>query len=288
MKDPGVDLSPRPPLGVVAQGEAHPHAGGRDRRDPAGQGGRTGSIGSLLLGIPGPDGLQYAGRVGSGFSDSTLAKLDERADAAADRREPVRRHPRGATPRMRCGCAPRWSARWSSPSSRRTASCATRAGGAFGPTSRPTRSSARAELRRGRRARRDPRARAGTSSARRRSARRGIPAACRGSRPSARRCSAAASTTTCALKTGAPRVSCHTCTSCTSTTPGVERMCSRISSTCMPCGRRLGEHRDDLAQQRDRARDDHRRDEERRDRVGRHPAGRDDHDRGDDDDAPSR
>ncbi|WP_457100298.1 ATP-dependent DNA ligase [Microbacterium sp. P5_E9] len=42
-----------------------------------GRGGRTGSIGSLLLGIPGPAGLQYAGRVGSGFSDSTLAKLDE-------------------------------------------------------------------------------------------------------------------------------------------------------------------------------------------------------------------
>ncbi len=40
-----------------------------------GRGGRTGSIGSLLLGIPGPDGLQYAGRVGSGFSDATLAKL---------------------------------------------------------------------------------------------------------------------------------------------------------------------------------------------------------------------
>ena len=42
-----------------------------------GRGGRTGSIGSLLLGIPGPNGLQYAGRVGSGFSDTTLAKLTE-------------------------------------------------------------------------------------------------------------------------------------------------------------------------------------------------------------------
>lgn len=40
-----------------------------------GKGGRTGTFGSLLLGIPGPDGLQYAGRVGSGFSDSTLAIL---------------------------------------------------------------------------------------------------------------------------------------------------------------------------------------------------------------------
>ncbi|HYI50611.1 MAG TPA: non-homologous end-joining DNA ligase, partial [Microbacterium sp.] len=40
-----------------------------------GKGGRNGTIGSLLLGIPGSDGLQYAGRVGSGFSDSTLATL---------------------------------------------------------------------------------------------------------------------------------------------------------------------------------------------------------------------
>ncbi len=42
-----------------------------------GKGLRSGGIGSLLLGIPGPDGLQYAGRVGSGFSDATLARLEE-------------------------------------------------------------------------------------------------------------------------------------------------------------------------------------------------------------------
>jgi len=41
-----------------------------------GQGNRRGGIGSLLVGVPGPDGLQYAGRVGSGFSDATLARLD--------------------------------------------------------------------------------------------------------------------------------------------------------------------------------------------------------------------
>jgi bifunctional non-homologous end joining protein LigD len=41
-----------------------------------GRGGRTGSIGSLLLGVPGKDGLDYVGRVGSGFSESTLAKLE--------------------------------------------------------------------------------------------------------------------------------------------------------------------------------------------------------------------
>lgn len=42
-----------------------------------GRGGRSGSIGSLLVGVPGPDGLQYAGRVGTGFSDATLARLTE-------------------------------------------------------------------------------------------------------------------------------------------------------------------------------------------------------------------
>ncbi|WP_439592374.1 ATP-dependent DNA ligase [Microbacterium sp.] len=42
-----------------------------------GRGLRSGSIGSLLLGIPGPDGLQYAGRVGSGFSEKTLALLEK-------------------------------------------------------------------------------------------------------------------------------------------------------------------------------------------------------------------
>ncbi|MCM3696300.1 ATP-dependent DNA ligase [Microbacterium oleivorans] len=41
-----------------------------------GKGGRTGEIGSLLMGIPTPDGLHYVGRVGSGFGDATLARLD--------------------------------------------------------------------------------------------------------------------------------------------------------------------------------------------------------------------
>ncbi|MCR2809238.1 MULTISPECIES: ATP-dependent DNA ligase [unclassified Microbacterium] len=40
-----------------------------------GQGGRAHTFGSLLLGIPGADGLQYAGRVGTGFSDATLRSL---------------------------------------------------------------------------------------------------------------------------------------------------------------------------------------------------------------------
>ncbi|MCK6067901.1 MULTISPECIES: ATP-dependent DNA ligase [Microbacterium] len=43
-----------------------------------GKGGRSGTIGSLLLGVPGDDGLHYAGRVGSGFSEATLAQLEAR------------------------------------------------------------------------------------------------------------------------------------------------------------------------------------------------------------------
>jgi bifunctional non-homologous end joining protein LigD len=42
-----------------------------------GRGGRTGQIGSLLLGIPDGEGLRYVGRVGSGFSESTLERLQE-------------------------------------------------------------------------------------------------------------------------------------------------------------------------------------------------------------------
>lgn len=44
----------------------------------AGEGRRTGSIGSLLLGVPGPGGLRYAGRVGTGFTGKTLVLLEER------------------------------------------------------------------------------------------------------------------------------------------------------------------------------------------------------------------
>ncbi|WP_434970216.1 ATP-dependent DNA ligase [Microbacterium sp. bgisy207] len=40
-----------------------------------GQGGRSGAIGSLLVGIPGSDGLHYAGRVGTGFTETSLATL---------------------------------------------------------------------------------------------------------------------------------------------------------------------------------------------------------------------
>jgi bifunctional non-homologous end joining protein LigD len=42
----------------------------------SGAGRRAGSIGSLLLGVPGPDGLAFAGHVGTGFTDKMLRDLE--------------------------------------------------------------------------------------------------------------------------------------------------------------------------------------------------------------------
>lgn len=42
-----------------------------------GKGRRSGSIGALLLGVPGPSGLQYVGKVGTGFTDTSLQALSE-------------------------------------------------------------------------------------------------------------------------------------------------------------------------------------------------------------------
>lgn len=48
-----------------------------------GVGTREGRIRSLLVGIPGEEGLEYAGRVGSGFRERELDRLLERLDALA-------------------------------------------------------------------------------------------------------------------------------------------------------------------------------------------------------------
>ena len=46
-----------------------------------GQGRRSGGVGSLLLGIPGPEGLEFVGHVGTGFTDASLADLAARLSA---------------------------------------------------------------------------------------------------------------------------------------------------------------------------------------------------------------
>lgn len=43
-----------------------------------GQGRRDGTLGALLLGVPGADGLSYIGNVGTGFTDATLRALHTR------------------------------------------------------------------------------------------------------------------------------------------------------------------------------------------------------------------
>jgi bifunctional non-homologous end joining protein LigD len=43
-----------------------------------GEGNRAGQIGSLLIGVQGPEGLDYAGHVGTGFTQQTLAMLGQR------------------------------------------------------------------------------------------------------------------------------------------------------------------------------------------------------------------
>jgi bifunctional non-homologous end joining protein LigD len=42
-----------------------------------GEGRRKGAIGSLLLGVPGADGLDYVGHVGTGFTDKMLRDLEQ-------------------------------------------------------------------------------------------------------------------------------------------------------------------------------------------------------------------
>ena len=49
-----------------------------------GEGDRAGLIGSLLVGVQGPAGLNYAGHVGTGFTQDTLVMLGQRL-------EPLRR-----------------------------------------------------------------------------------------------------------------------------------------------------------------------------------------------------
>jgi bifunctional non-homologous end joining protein LigD len=54
-----------------------------------GNGRRAGTVGSLLLGIPGKGGLAYVGRVGTGFDDRTLAELSKLAKKQERKTSPL-------------------------------------------------------------------------------------------------------------------------------------------------------------------------------------------------------
>jgi len=59
-----------------------------------GAGTRAGTIGSLLMGLPGPEGLHYIGRVGTGFSTAILADLFHRLATLSRARSPFLDVPR--------------------------------------------------------------------------------------------------------------------------------------------------------------------------------------------------
>ena len=67
---------------------------------------RAGGVGSLLLGIPGPDGLEYVGRVGTGFSDrdlddiaAVLGRTERKTSPFVDVPRPDARDAHWVTPR---------------------------------------------------------------------------------------------------------------------------------------------------------------------------------------------
>ncbi len=59
-----------------------------------GKGDRHGRIGSLLLGVPGPEGLRYVGRVGTGFTERMLRDLTARLDPLRTDQSPFLNVPR--------------------------------------------------------------------------------------------------------------------------------------------------------------------------------------------------
>jgi bifunctional non-homologous end joining protein LigD len=92
--------------GVIAKRATSPYRLGRRSRDwlkikhtrtqevvvagwRPGNGVRADTVGSLLLGIPGPSGLAYVGRVGSGFTDAQLADIRTRLDKMARETSPL-------------------------------------------------------------------------------------------------------------------------------------------------------------------------------------------------------
>jgi bifunctional non-homologous end joining protein LigD len=62
-------------------------------------GGARNHLGALLLGVQGDDGLQYAGKVGTGFSERSLAELHEKLTPLETKHAPFATPPRGADAR---------------------------------------------------------------------------------------------------------------------------------------------------------------------------------------------
>ena len=94
-----------------------------------GKGERDGSLGALLLGVPSDDGLDYVGKVGTGFTAATRKELLASTEAARAQDDAVLRtaEPRRDR-RSRTSFVPSSSARSSSPSGPPTATSVSRRG----------------------------------------------------------------------------------------------------------------------------------------------------------------
>jgi bifunctional non-homologous end joining protein LigD len=96
--------------GVVAKRVDSPYRAGRRSRDwvkvkafrtqevvvagwTTGLGSRASSFGALIVGVPGDDGLEFAGKVGTGFDGATLADLVERLQRLRRPEPPFRSPP---------------------------------------------------------------------------------------------------------------------------------------------------------------------------------------------------
>lgn len=105
----------------------------------AGEGGHSSGVGSLLMGIPGPGGLQFAGRVGTGLSERELANLKEMLAPLHTDESPSTYHCPRVTPRASHMSSRRWLQRCATASGLRRAGCVNQAGVGCGRTRNPVR-----------------------------------------------------------------------------------------------------------------------------------------------------
>ncbi|BCI85834.1 hypothetical protein NIIDMKKI_10400 [Mycobacterium kansasii] len=100
----------------------------------AGEGGRSSGIGSLLMGIPGPSGLHFAGRVGTGFTQRNLDSLKGRWRPCAPTKILSALRFRRVRLRASRSSSRRWSARCAIANGPPTIGCVKRVGVGCGRT----------------------------------------------------------------------------------------------------------------------------------------------------------
>ena len=133
--------SVRAAVGVVDQGQALERTqeiviGGWR----AGEGGRSSGIGALVIGVPGDDGLDFAGRVGTGFTEKELPGSRTRSTPLDTKESPFNTRLTGRRCQRRHLRAPGdWWERSGSANGPVMAGCGNRVGGGCGRTSRRTR-----------------------------------------------------------------------------------------------------------------------------------------------------